>query len=106
MKPSGRFKRRYVSFSLSVAGMPPSTDAARKIIHEHFLSFYGELGISELAFKLVEYDQKSGRGIIRCARGGNDKAIFCMACMHEWEGKTCRLEPITTSGSVRKALKG
>jgi RNase P/RNase MRP subunit POP5 len=103
MKPSERFKKRYVSFALSVAGSPPGYQEAKKIIHEHFLSVFGELSISQLAFKLVEYDQKSGKGILRCARDRADEAILCMALLSEWEGKECRLEPLSTSGSVKRA---
>ncbi len=102
MKPSSRFKKRYVSFSLSLEGKPPARTDAKKIIHEHFISVFGELGISSLAFKLMEYDEKRGRGILRCERGRTDEAIFCMACLCEWGTKACRLEPLSTSGSMRR----
>ncbi len=102
MKPSERFKKRYVSFSLSLDGAPPARNDAKKIIHEHFLSVFGELGVSMLAFKLVEYDEKKGNGILRCERGRADEAIFCMACLCEVDGKACRLEPLSTSGSIRR----
>lgn len=103
MKPSERFKKRYVSFSLSVGGAAPPAAEARRIIHEHVLSVFGELGVSGLAFKLAEYDQKSGRGVIRCARDRVDEAIFAMALLSEVQGKQCRLEPLSTSGSVKRA---
>ncbi|MCX8194961.1 MAG: hypothetical protein N3G22_02535 [Candidatus Micrarchaeota archaeon] len=103
MKPSSRFKKRYISFSLSKEGAPPTMEEAKKIIHEHFLSFFGELGTSSLAFKLVKYDEKTGRGLLRCAREKTDEAIFCMACLKEWSGKSCRLEPVSTSGSAKRA---
>lgn len=102
MKPSERFKKRYVSFSLSLEGKPPARADAKRIIHEHFLSVFGELGVSMLAFKLVEYDEKKGRGILRCERGRADEAIFCMACLCDWEDKACRMEPLSTSGSTRR----
>ena len=103
MKPSGRFKRRYVSFSLGAGGSPPDFAWAKEAIHGHFIAFFGELGASSLAFKLVKYDPKSGKGILRCARDRVDETVFCMACMSEFQGKKCRLEPLSTSGSVRKA---
>jgi len=103
MKPSQRFKRRYVSFSLALEGRPPCAADARRIIHEHFLSYFGEQGISSLAFKLVKYDEKAGRGVLRCDRGSVEEAIFCMALMREVGGKACRLEPLSTSGSVKRA---
>ena len=102
MKPSERFKRRYVSFALSVDGAAPSMGEAKSIVHEHFLSFFGEQGVACLAFKLVKYDGAGGKGILRCARDKVDEAIFCMACMSEWKGKPARMEPLSTSGTIRR----
>ena len=102
MKPSGRFKKRYVLFSLLLGGKPASSADAKRIIHEHFLSFFGELGTSSIAFKLVLYGEKGGKGILRCERGRVEEAIFCMALLSDWEGKACRLEPLSTSGSIKR----
>lgn len=102
MKPSERFRRRYVSFALSEGGAVPPHALAKQIVHEHFLSFFGEEGISKLAFKLVKYDAASGKGVLRCARDRVEEAIFCMACLSGWNGKPARLEPLSTSGSVRR----
>ena len=102
MKPTERFKRRYVSFSLSVSGKPPSYPEAKEIVHAHFLSFFGESGVSSLAFKLVKYDAAAGKGILRCERSRTDEAIFCMACLSEWRGAPARLEPLTTSGTIKR----
>jgi len=102
MKPSERFKKRYVSFALSLGGTPPAYSEAKSVVHEHFLSMFGEFGIALLAFKLIKYDPKSGRGMLRCERSRVEEAIFCMACMSEWNGKKCRLEPLSTGGSVKR----
>lgn len=103
MKPSARFKKRYVAFALSADGAAPPAGEARSIVHEHFLSFFGESGISSLAFKLVKYDEKTGMGLVRCERGRADETIFCMSCLAEWKGKKARMEPTTTSGTIRGA---
>ncbi len=102
MKPTERFKRRYISFSLSLDGKPPSYLEAKEMVHMHFLSFFGESGISALAFKLVKYEAQSGGGILRCERGHTDEAILCMACLSEWKGATARLEPLSTSGTIKR----
>jgi len=102
MKPSERFKKRYVSFVLSVEGAAPTPSETKGMVHEHFLAFFGELGISALAFKLVKYDSKTGKGVLRCAREKVDETVFCMACMKESGGKTARLEPLSTSGTIRR----
>ncbi len=105
MKPSGRFKRRYVAFALSLEGKPASAGEAKKIVHEHYLKFFGELGIASLAFKLMKYDEKGGRGIIRCAKEKVDEAVFCAACLSDFEGKKCRMETLTASGTVLRARR-
>jgi len=102
MKPSQRFKKRYVSFRLAVGGAAPSREAARQIVHEHFLSFFGESGISGLAFKLISYDEKTGAGMVRCERSRVDETIFCMACFTKWKGGAGRMEPVSTGGSVKR----
>ncbi|MFA6214607.1 MAG: Rpp14/Pop5 family protein [Candidatus Micrarchaeia archaeon] len=102
MKPTERFKRRYISFSLSLSGKPPAHPAARELVHVHFLSFFGESGISSLAFKLVKYDPASGKGVLRCERSRVEEAIFCMACLSSWKGEAARLEPLSTSGTIRR----
>ena len=102
MKPTERFKKRYVSFALNANGVAPNPSEARSIIHEHILSFFGELGASTLAFKLVKYEGKTGKGILRCERSRVDEVIFCMACLSKWKNSPARLEPLSTSGSVRR----
>ena len=102
MKPSQRFKRRYISFSLSLSGRAPSFTEAKELVHQHFLSFFGESGISSLAFKLVKYDALSGIGVLRCERSRLDEAIFCMACLSDWKGAGARLEPKSSSGTIAR----
>lgn len=103
MKPTERFKERYVAFALAVEGAPPAAAEAKQLVHEHYLSFFGENGVSSLAFKLVKYDEKSGQGLVRCERSRTDEAIFCMACLTEWKGRKARMESKTTSGTIRRA---
>lgn len=102
MKPTGRFKQRYVSFRLTHGGAVPPFGEAKKIVHESFLSHFGVFGVSRLAFKLMKYDEKAGGGIIRCERSLVDEAIFCMACVSQWEGRPCRMEAVSTSGTIRR----
>jgi len=103
MFPSKRFKKRYVSFFLTCDAKPLKAMDAKECIHNHFLCFFGELGVSSLAFKLIRYDEKTGKGILRCERKKVDETIFCMACMGNWDKKQCRLEPVSTSGSIKRA---
>ena len=102
MKPTQRFKQRYVAFAVSSNGSPLPYSGAKDCVHSHFLSYFGEQGVSSLAFKFVKYDDKTGRGIVRCERGKVDEVIFCMACLTEWGGMPARLEPVSTSGTIKR----
>ncbi len=101
MKPTERFKQRYVSFELLVGGAHPSAGRAKSIIHEHVLSMFGELGVSSLAFKLVKYGESEGRGVVRCERGCVQEMIFCMACLSFAEKEEARMMPLSTSGTIK-----
>jgi RNase P/RNase MRP subunit POP5 len=101
MKPTERFKQRYVSFELRVGGAPPSSGRAKSIIHEHVLSMFGELGVSSLAFKLVKYGESDGRGVVRCERSHVREMVFCMACLSVVEKEEGRMVPLSTSGTIK-----
>jgi RNase P/RNase MRP subunit POP5 len=102
MKPTERFNQRYVSFAILCGGKTPAHPEAKDLVHTHFISFFGEQGIAQLAFKFVKYDDRTGRGIVRCERGKVDEAVFCMACLSEWKGAPARLEPLSTSGTIKR----
>jgi RNase P/RNase MRP subunit POP5 len=102
LKPTQRFKQRYVAFVLTCNALHPAYAEAKELVHSHFLSFFGESGISSLAFKLVKYDDKAGIGIVRCERSRVDEIIFCMACLSSWKGQAARMEPRSTSGTIRR----
>lgn len=102
LRPTQRFKQRYVAFSLIIGSVRPTYPEAKELVHAHFLSFFGESGIASLAFKFVKYDDRTGRGIVRCERSRVDEAIFCMACVSSWKGEEARMEPCSTSGTIKR----
>jgi RNase P/RNase MRP subunit POP5 len=102
MKPTQRFNQRYVSFRLALDGAALPYSEAKDCVHSHFLSFFGEIGVAGLAFKFVKYDDKTGKGIIRCERGKVDETVFCMACLSTRNGKAARLEPLATCGTITR----
>jgi RNase P/RNase MRP subunit POP5 len=87
---------------LTCNGAPLQFSEAKDCVHLHFLSAFGELGASELAFKLIKYDARTGKGIIRCARDRLDEAIFCMACLKDWKNSPARLKPLSTGGTIKR----
>jgi ribonuclease P/MRP protein subunit POP5 len=102
MKPTERFNQRYVSFALTCGSRKLAHAEAKDLVHSHFLSFFGEQGIAPLAFKFIKYDDRTGRGIVRCERKLVDETVFCMACLSDWKGEKCRLEPLSTSGTIKR----
>lgn len=84
---------------MSIGGTAPQEEIAKKAIYQHFLSFFGELGISLIGFKLVKYS--GGRGVLRCERSKLYDVIFCMACFAEYENSPARMEPEVVSGTLK-----
>jgi len=102
VKPSQRFKKRYVSFMFTVDGKPPAYAVAKECVHTHILSFFGELGVSSLAFKFVKYHDGTGKGLIRCAKDKVDETLFSMACLSSCNKAPARLMPLSVGGTIKR----
>ena len=106
MKPTLRFKQRYILFGL-VGRERDALDEGeiRDFIFSHFISFFGEEGFASLAFKLISYDAKKKRGVIRCERSRTMQCIGALALISSMNGKEARLESLRASGTIRALLK-
>ncbi len=101
MKPTMRFKQRYVSFRI-IGNEKDSLEEkeVRDFIFVHLLSFFGEDGFSRLAFKLISYNPQEKEGILRCERSQTGKFIGALALSGEISGKEARIECTSTSGTM------
>lgn len=103
MKPTMRFKQRYILFEVNGNERDSLTEKeVRDFIFESLLSFFGEEGFARLAFKLISYDNNKKRGILRCERSMVGQFIASFALCGGIGGKNARIECLQTSGTIRK----
>lgn len=84
-------KKRYILFVN--AGTAQDESSLKNALYEDALRFFGELGLSYAAIKLVKFDGK--HGIIRCNRSYQDKVLGFLALSR------LRLKAVKSSGTIR-----
>lgn len=85
-------RKRYILFECS-----ESHENLKNALYDDALKFFGELGLSYAAIKLVEFDGK--HGIIRCSRDYKDKVLGFLAL------SSLRLRPLRSSGTLTRLNK-
>jgi RNase P/RNase MRP subunit POP5 len=68
------------------------------------MSLYGEISAADSKLYLVEFDEKSGEGILQCTAPALDKVITSAVLIGAIGKKLVSFEPKRTSGTI-KALK-
>lgn len=104
MKSTEKLKKRYISFTIKSQENLSQNDV-KSGLYINALRFFGELGFSEIAFKLMVYDEKEKRGIIRCWRNAKEKVRGFLALINELNGKKARVISQKTSGMVNKVIE-
>jgi len=92
-------KKRYVLFRLQ--GPDMEEHALKRAIYAEALKFFGELGLSEAALKLVSYDPAKKTGILRCERGYLEKVLGFLALVNSLNGSEARLVSLKSSGTLQ-----
>jgi RNase P/RNase MRP subunit POP5 len=98
MAKAAAMRKRYVLFEL--AGPQMQEEELKRALYAEALRFFGELGLSYAAFKLLEYDVSAKRGIIRCERSYLDKVLGFLALISSLDGKTGRIRGLKSSGTI------
>ena len=97
-------RRRYLSFHLH-SEKPISDDKQLSTaIWKNLMSLYGEVSAADSKLYLVEFDEKSGEGILQCTAHSLDKIITSAVLIGSIGKKLVSFEPKKTSGTI-KALK-
>lgn len=99
MVKSISLKKRYILFEFH--GPQMDEDALKRALYTEALKFFGELGLSYAALKLVSYDPEKKTGVIRCERSCLDKVLGFLALINELDSKPARLKTIKTSGTIK-----
>ena len=98
MVKSESLHRRYILFKCDVELDEKSLSDG--LIYE-LLKFFGEYGTSEACFKLISYDQKNNRGIIRCHRKYLEKMLGFLAILSKLKDIPIRIVALSSSGTIK-----
>lgn len=100
MVKSCALRKRYVAFEY----LGPSLDekSFKHALYDEALKFFGELGLSEAALKLIRFDGSTG--VLRCERGYLERVLGFLALLSSLDGSEARLRALKSSGTL-KALE-
>lgn len=99
MTKAAALKKRYILFRYS--GPPREEEPLKRALYAEALRFFGELGLSYVALKLVKYDANTKSGVLRCSRDYLDKTLGFLALLSSIEGSDARLTALKSSGTLK-----
>ena len=99
MVKAGSLRKRYILFSYS--GPELDSERLKRALYAEALKFFGELGLSHAALKLIGYDPEKKLGIIRCERAHLDSVLGFLALLATLDGPDARLRALKSSGTIR-----
>lgn len=97
-------RRRYLSFHLHSENSTLDDKQLSTAIWKNLLSLYGEVSAADSKLYLVEFDEKSGAGILQCTATSLDNVITSAVLIGSIGKSLVSFEPKKTSGTI-KALK-
>ena len=99
-----RTRRRYLLFHLHSEDSEINGKQLGSAIWKNLLSLYGEISAADSKLYLVEFDEKTGAGILQCTAASLDNVITSAVLIGSIRKKLVSFEPKKTSGTI-KALK-
>lgn len=99
MVKSDALRKRYILFELK--GPAFDSEQLKRAIQAEALKFFGELGMSYAALKLVQFDSSTRLGILRCERDYLEKVLGFLAFVSFLDSKEARLISKKSSGTIK-----
>ncbi|MFH0738167.1 MAG: Rpp14/Pop5 family protein [Candidatus Micrarchaeota archaeon] len=99
MVKAGSLRKRYILFEYK--GAERDEESLKRAVYAEALRFFGELGLSYAALKLVSFDKKGKKGILRCERDHLDKVLGFLALIDSLDGSAARLIAVKSSGTLK-----
>lgn len=100
-----RIGRRYIRFEI-ISNYSPSKRELEKLIQNAVLTLFGEYGYSHIMPMLITWDDASRSGIVRCARGEEEKLKAAFALLPNLGGEKAHVRIWAVSGTLRKLRRG
>lgn len=102
LPPAKRERNRYLVYEAHAAS-PVSGEDIGKAIWASALSFLGELGVSRSGLRVVDFDEKKQKGIIKVNHTSVEEARVVLALVKEVNKKPVALRVVGVSGIIKKA---
>ncbi len=99
MVKAGSLRKRYIAFEFK--GPDMDEEALKRALYAEALKFFGELGLSYAALKLVGYDRTKKMGVLRCERTYLERVLGFLALVSSLDGSEARLIARKSSGTLR-----
>jgi len=100
MRKTLRKQWRYIFFRIHSERNIDKISLERRL-GEKFLRFFGELNFGDVAYKLVEFDERKMLGIVKIDRNYQNSAVVCMALISELDKIPIHIETIKVSGTLK-----
>ncbi len=103
-KATARENKRYLAFMVDT-GAPVDAVELKKELFTSIFSFIGELGFSQADPKLIEFNQKTSMGIIKCSVERLDSVRCSLSLLKSISGRMAAIRLLGNSGTL-KSLRG
>jgi len=102
--PVRNVRRRYLALQVYSEADLSEADMSRAISDKiHFL--YGVRGTAETDYRMIEYNQRHGQGIIRCNHDRLTETRAALAHITAINGAPLSVQVITVSGTIKSLRK-
>ncbi len=98
---SQRGKKRYVLFRLE-SGQILNPRAVQESVETSIRDLLGNVGLAECRLQFIDFDSKSGNGIVRCSLQSCEKVKACLLFLSSVQGVSVIPEIRVVSGSLAK----
>ena len=96
--------RRYLAISLD-GGDACSEQEVSDALYQAVRELFGYLGVSSLRPRLIEYDEETRKGTVRCSRSHTREMRAALALITEISNSDAAVRVTGASGTI-KSLKG
>jgi RNase P/RNase MRP subunit POP5 len=103
MVKAAAMKKRYIEFQY--IGSEATIEGVKNQMMDLAQKFFGELGLSEAALKIVEYDENKKIGILRCQRDYLKRVLGFLALADSLNGVAVRFIALRSSGTLKSLDK-
>lgn len=97
-----RDKKRYLVFEL-IAEEKLNEKEVSFAVKKNLIKLFGELGLSKMNYQFISFDEKSGKGILKCRHTAVEDLISGVLLLKEVNGIKVVPRTLKISGTVKKA---